>query len=105
VNVVESLSVVIYDVDTQHGRGERSELRPCWLVPTELVLEAPSSLQYRKGGAMKVGTLTPNLQSEAHYIHLAAISSPPLDIPFSSPMKQLEYSPPIGTSTNLAHLG
>ena len=30
---------------------------------------------------MKVGTLTPNLQSEAHYIHLAAIGAPSLDIP------------------------
>jgi hypothetical protein len=30
---------------------------------------------------MKVRTLVPNLQSEAHYIHLAAIDAPSLDIP------------------------
>jgi hypothetical protein len=30
---------------------------------------------------MKVRTLTPNLQGEAHYIHLAAIGAPSLDIP------------------------
>ena len=30
---------------------------------------------------MKVRTLVPNLQSEAHYNHLAAIGAPSLDIP------------------------
>lgn len=30
---------------------------------------------------MKVRTLAPNLQSEAHFIHLAAIGAPLLDIP------------------------
>jgi hypothetical protein len=30
---------------------------------------------------MKVRTLAPNLQCEAHYIHLAAVGAPPLDIP------------------------
>jgi hypothetical protein len=30
---------------------------------------------------MKVRTLAPNLQGEAHYIHLAAMGAPSLDIP------------------------